>query len=121
MIPLPMDEHFVKNIKFQSNHYSNIPHFFLFILEIPESSKVHDTFIDPTRSSFKKGVVFVNGLNLGRYWNIGPQKTLYLPGTWLHQGKNEIIIFEEMPDKNKEYQIFFTKKHELGPKNKRPA
>uniref|UniRef100_A0A8D0H2P1 Beta-galactosidase n=1 Tax=Sphenodon punctatus TaxID=8508 RepID=A0A8D0H2P1_SPHPU len=44
---------------------------------------------------WEKGVVFVNGQNLGRYWKIGPQETLYLPGTWLRPGDNEIIIFEE--------------------------
>uniref|UniRef100_A0A4W3HNF1 Galactosidase beta 1 like 2 n=1 Tax=Callorhinchus milii TaxID=7868 RepID=A0A4W3HNF1_CALMI len=40
-------------------------------------------------------VVFVNGLNLGRYWTVGPQQTLYLPAPWLHHGTNEIVIFEE--------------------------
>ena len=42
---------------------------------------------------FTKGYVFVNGFNLGRYWNIGPQKALYLPGAILKE-KNEIVIFE---------------------------
>ncbi|CAK7319075.1 Beta-galactosidase-1-like protein 2 [Vulpes lagopus] len=42
-----------------------------------------------------KGVIFINGQNLGRYWNIGPQETLYLPGPWLRPGSNEIIVFEE--------------------------
>lgn len=37
-----------------------------------------------------KGVIFINGRNLGRYWNIGPQETLYLPGPWLHPGSNEV-------------------------------
>ena len=42
---------------------------------------------------FTKGYVFVNGFNLGRYWNIGPHKSLYLPGVLLKEN-NEIIIFE---------------------------
>uniref|UniRef100_I3MF98 Beta-galactosidase n=1 Tax=Ictidomys tridecemlineatus TaxID=43179 RepID=I3MF98_ICTTR len=42
------------------------------------------------------GFVFINGHNLGRYWNIGPQETLYLPGVWLHPGDNEIILFEKI-------------------------
>ncbi len=42
---------------------------------------------------FTKGYVFVNGFNLGRYWNIGPQKSLYLPGALLKEN-NEIIVFE---------------------------
>lgn len=39
---------------------------------------------------WEKGVVFINGQNLGRYWNIGPQETLYLPGAWLDQGINQV-------------------------------
>lgn len=34
--------------------------------------------------------MFVNGHNLGRYWKIGPQETLYLPGPWLWKGSNEV-------------------------------
>ncbi|XP_069470210.1 beta-galactosidase-1-like protein 2 isoform X2 [Ambystoma mexicanum] len=52
-----------------------------------------DTFL--SMKGWKKGVVFVNGQNLGRYWDIGPQETLFVPGTWLRPGSNEIIIFEE--------------------------
>lgn len=52
-----------------------------------------DTFMD--MSDWNKGVIFVNGFNLGRYWNIGPQFTYYLPGPLLKVGKNEIIIFEQ--------------------------
>lgn len=52
-----------------------------------------DTFLK--LQGWEKGVVFVNGHNLGRYWKIGPQETLYLPGPWLRKGSNEIIIFEE--------------------------
>jgi beta-galactosidase len=43
---------------------------------------------------FTKGCVFVNGFNLGRFWNIGPQKALYLPGALLKE-ENEIIVFEQ--------------------------
>jgi beta-galactosidase len=51
-----------------------------------------DTFLDT--SSFAKGFVWVNGQPLGRIWNIGPQKTLYLPGVWLHTGGNDVIVFD---------------------------
>ncbi|KFO37315.1 Beta-galactosidase-1-like protein 3 [Fukomys damarensis] len=53
-----------------------------------------DTFL--SLLSWHRGFVFINGYNLGRYWKIGPQKTLYLPGVWLHPGPNEIILFEMM-------------------------
>ena len=51
-----------------------------------------DTFLDT--SAFTKGQVWLNGKPLGRVWNIGPQKTLYLPGPWLHAGENEVVVFD---------------------------
>jgi beta-galactosidase len=53
---------------------------------------VGDTFLDI--SSVAKGFVWVNGHPLGRAWNIGPQKALYLPGPWLHKGANDVIVFD---------------------------
>jgi beta-galactosidase len=50
-----------------------------------------DTFLD-TRG-WGKGTVFVNGHHLGRFWDIGPQQTLYVPGPWLRKGRNEIVVF----------------------------
>ncbi|MNY63573.1 Beta-galactosidase precursor [compost metagenome] len=41
-----------------------------------------------------KGMVWVNGKNLGKYWEVGPQQTLYLPAEWLKKGKNEIVVLE---------------------------
>ena len=55
-------------------------------------NKVGDTFLD--LSTWGKGMVYVNGHALGRFWNIGPQQTLYCPGCWLKKGKNEIIILD---------------------------
>ncbi len=54
--------------------------------------KTGDTFLD--MRAWQKGIVFVNGINLGRYWQVGPQQTLYLPGAWLKRGRNEIVVFE---------------------------
>jgi hypothetical protein len=51
-----------------------------------------DTFIDMT--GYRKGVVWVNGHNLGRYWDIGPQKRLYCPAPWLRAGANDVIVFD---------------------------
>ncbi len=51
-----------------------------------------DTFLDTGK--FVKGMVWLNGHALGRVWNIGPQKTLYVPGPWLHPGANEVIVFD---------------------------
>ncbi len=55
-------------------------------------SKVGDTFIN--MEAFGKGQVYVNGHALGRFWQIGPQQTLYLPGCWLKKGKNEVIVLD---------------------------
>ena len=54
--------------------------------------KTGDTFFD--MSTWGKGMVYVNGHALGRFWNIGPQQTLYCPGCWLKKGENEIIILD---------------------------
>jgi len=51
-----------------------------------------DTFLD--MRAWGKGIVFINGINVGRYWRLGPQQTLFLPGAWLKRGRNEIVVFE---------------------------
>jgi beta-galactosidase len=51
-----------------------------------------DTFLDT--SAFGKGMVWLNGRALGRVWSIGPQKTLYVPSSWLHAGENEVVVFD---------------------------
>jgi beta-galactosidase len=55
-------------------------------------SEAQDTFLD--LSHWGKGVVWINGKCLGRFWNIGPTQTAYLPGAWLKSGVNEIIILD---------------------------
>ena len=54
--------------------------------------KLGDTFIN--MEAFGKGMVYVNGHALGRFWNIGPQQTLYVPGCWLKKGKNEVVVLD---------------------------
>jgi beta-galactosidase len=51
-----------------------------------------DTFLDMT--GYRKGVVWVNGHNLGRYWDVGPQKRLYCPAPWLRAGANDVVVFD---------------------------
>lgn len=51
-----------------------------------------DTYLD--MSNWGKGVIWVNGHNLGRYWYVGPQQTIYLPAEWLQKGTNEIEVLE---------------------------
>ncbi|MDP5043607.1 MAG: beta-galactosidase, partial [Leeuwenhoekiella sp.] len=54
---------------------------------------IGDTFLDV--SKLGKGIVFINGHNLGRFWEVGPQQTLYVPGCWL-KNKNTITVFEQI-------------------------
>ncbi|WP_028548845.1 glycoside hydrolase family 35 protein [Paenibacillus sp. UNC451MF] len=71
------------------NVISNEPAFYRGTFEVDAAA---DTFL--RLDGWKKGVAYVNGFNLGRYWERGPQKTLYVPGPLLRSGTNEIVIFE---------------------------
>ncbi|MDB5277207.1 MAG: beta-galactosidase [Ferruginibacter sp.] len=59
-------------------------------------NKTGDNFLDMHK--WGKGIVFINGHNLGRYWSVGPQQTLYVPGVWLKKGSNKVVIFEQLND-----------------------
>lgn len=59
---------------------------------IPDNEQLFDTYWDTT--DWEKGFMFVNGFNIGRYWSIGPQMTLYVPKDLLKHGKNEIYVVE---------------------------
>lgn len=78
----------INKVDFSKGHEGG-PAFHKFILNVEEAE---DTFIDCR--GFGKGCMFVNGFNLGRYWEIGPINYLYLPGPLLRKGENEIVIFE---------------------------
>jgi beta-galactosidase len=55
-------------------------------------TRTADTFLDLRQ--WGKGVVWVNGHCLARYWNIGPTQTAYLPGAWLKTGANEVVVLD---------------------------
>ena len=103
-----------KKLSFSTTENYTYPMFFHATLNLkPNNSGVFaDTFVDVISNGFEKGVIFVNGLNLGRYWNKGPQNRLYLPAQWLHVGANHIVIFEEKKAGSK---ISFKSKPDLGP------
>jgi len=61
---------------------------------------VADTYLD--MRGWGKGVVWVNGHNLGRYWNAGPQQTVYVPVEWLKPTKNEVMVLELLKPEVKE-------------------
>ena len=60
------------------------------------ASQPADTYIDTT--FLHKGELWINGSPLGRFWSIGPQHALYLPGPWLNRGQNEIVYFDLLGD-----------------------
>lgn len=76
-------------IDFSGAWQPGVPAFYRYTFDVYAAQ---DTFLDC--STLGKGVVFLNGRNLGRYWNIGPVQYLYLPGAWMHPGQNELIVFE---------------------------
>jgi beta-galactosidase len=68
------------------------PHFFRAHFTLTATG---DTFLDT--SKLGKGAVWINGHTLGRFWSACPQRTLYVPGPWLHKGSNEIVVFDMLP------------------------
>ncbi len=79
----------MEKIDFSKEYKENTPAFYRFSFEV---SECFDTFLD--FAGWGKGCAFINGFNLGRFWEIGPQKRLYIPAPLLRVGKNEIILFE---------------------------
>lgn len=79
----------IEQVDFSKEYKEGTPAFYRFTFEVNETG---DTFLD--FEGWGKGCAFVNGFNIGRFWEIGPQKRLYLPGPLLHEGTNEIILFE---------------------------
>ncbi|MGH7870420.1 MAG: beta-galactosidase, partial [Candidatus Dormibacteraceae bacterium] len=85
---LPLDAKELRQLKFKTGQ-TDEPAFYSAEFTL---AKAGDTFLD--LHNWGKGVVWVNGHNLGRFWNLGPQQTLYCPGPWLRKGRNELVVFE---------------------------
>ncbi|MBK8809849.1 MAG: beta-galactosidase [Acidobacteria bacterium] len=88
----PMDETFVARALKSLQANSDPARGLNFYRASFDLDKTGDAFIDTT--GWKKGMVYVNGHNLGRFWEIGPQTKLYCPASWLREGRNEIIVFD---------------------------
>lgn len=78
-----------EKIDFTKEWHENQPAFYAFDVEL---KALKDTYLELTH--FGKGIVFVNGVNIGRFWDVGPTLSLYIPHGLLTIGKNRIIIFE---------------------------
>lgn len=84
---LPMED--LSGLDFNIPVQKDAPGFYEFIFDADETG---DTFLE--LDGWGKGCVLVNGFNIGRFWEIGPQKRLYIPAPLLKQGKNMILVFE---------------------------
>lgn len=85
--PLAMDN--LDKLDFSKGYQQGKPAFYRFFLTIDTPA---DTFLDMT--GWGKGIVLINGFHLGRYWEKGPQKRLYIPAPLLKSGENTILVFE---------------------------
>jgi beta-galactosidase len=90
---LPLDRKLLSSLRYRGGEVPSTanrrPGFWRATVKL---DKVGDCFLD--MRPWGKGFVWINGHNLGRYWNIGPQQTMYVPGPWLKQGENEVIILD---------------------------
>lgn len=89
MYKFPMNENYITTLKGQAVNNEKPGIFFKGTFSVTETG---DTYFDTT--NYKKGIVWVNGHNLGRYWETGPQTSLYCPAGWLKEGNNEIMVFD---------------------------
>jgi len=88
MFSLPFDR--VDSVKFaKSGGVTEMPVLKKAVFQL---EAVGDTYLD--MRAWGKGCVWVNGHHLGRYWEIGPQQTLYVPVEWLKKGNNVIEVLE---------------------------
>lgn len=85
--PLPLDD--LSQLRFEPGLPQRYPAFFRGVFHVERPA---DTYL--ALPGWTKGVAWINGFNLGRYWKRGPQKTLYVPGPLLVAGQNELILFE---------------------------
>ena len=104
--PLPMRN--VSALSFAAGEPSSPSAFWRGTLRVDEPA---DTFL--RTDGFRKGFVLLNGFNLGRFWEIGPQKTLYVPKSLLHPGDNEIILFTS-DGRSGDAAVTFTDTPDLG-------
>lgn len=100
-----------KGVKTEITAWENTPipadylyasaHTFGKITKAGEPGYYRTTFNSPVRSDFflyigtwGRGEVWINGHSLGRFWSRGPQRTLYVPGCWLKEKDNELLILD---------------------------
>ena len=86
---LPMDN--LERLRF-SSAARNAPAFHRGTFKL---ASLGDSFLD--MRGWGKGYVWVNGHDLGRYWKVGPQQTLFVPAVWLQKRENTVIVLDLDP------------------------
>lgn len=86
VFPLPMED--FSQLKFSAQANTAGPAFYRGHFDLDATG---DTFLD--LGGWRKGAVWINGHALGRFWNVGPQQTLYVPAPYLKKGANELLVF----------------------------
>lgn len=86
IFPLPLND--VSHLKFTAGAQKG-PAFYRGTFQV---QKLGDTYLD--MRGWGKGIVWVNGHNVGRYWRIGPQQSLFVPSGWMHSGTNEVVVLD---------------------------
>ncbi|XP_064479512.1 beta-galactosidase-like [Ornithodoros turicata] len=123
-VPITKDSQITELFKFVNNperkwvQSCRAPGFFIGRFSLQEGQEPVDTFLDPT--GWTKGVAFVNGFNLGRYWpGVGPQVTLYIPGYLLrrHPNENHILLLEMEAVVGTSMSVKLTDVHKIDAKN----
>jgi beta-galactosidase len=100
---LPMDH--PENLHYKKSLCTG-PCFFRTSLKAPATAE--DTYLNTT--PIQKGFVWIDGVPLGRAWNVGPQAALFLPGGWLKKGQNHLVVLDLQADG---FPTLQTTEHEL--------
>uniref|UniRef100_UPI00286B8F3F discoidin domain-containing protein n=1 Tax=Armatimonas sp. TaxID=1872638 RepID=UPI00286B8F3F len=95
VFPLPWGESPLPGLRFSEKAPTDGPAFHRGSFTLTQTG---DTYLE--MKGFRKGMAWINGQALGRFWHIGPQQTLYCPGCWLKKGKNMLVVLDlETPTK----------------------
>ena len=91
VVSLPLDDAELGRLKYEPLAAVKVdgPAFYRGTFHLDQTG---DTFLD--MRTMGKGVAWINGHALGRFWNIGPTQTMYVPGPWLKQGDNEAVVLD---------------------------
>ena len=92
--PLPMDD--TDELHYRKSSCTGPCFFRTSLVASSELSAPQDTFLNT--EPIQKGFAWIDGTPLGRAWNVGPQASLLIPGSWLKPGPNSLVVFDIQAD-----------------------